>query len=156
MSFGSLRFGQPQAGLAYRERPAAYGLLQRGGRLALVYVTLNDRPPFYDLPGGGLDAGEDEAQALAREFGEETGLLVSAGRKVAAAEQYMISAHNEPFLSQGAFLEAILEGERPELKIEHDHQTVWTTPSEALVKLRHDSHAWAVAAWLRAGALTPR
>ena len=24
------------------------------------------------------------------------------------------------------------------------------TPNEALLRLRHDSHAWAVAAWLRA------
>jgi 8-oxo-dGTP diphosphatase len=144
-----LRFGAPESGLDYRERPAAYGLLEREGRLALVYVTLSDRPPFYDLPGGGIDPGEDEEQALIREFGEETGLLVRAGPRVTAAEQYMISAHNEPFLSQGAFFEAIPEGERQELKIEHDHELVWATPAEALVKLRHDSHAWAVAAWLR-------
>jgi 8-oxo-dGTP diphosphatase len=149
----SLRFGQPEAGLAYLERPAAYGLLERAGRLALVYVTLSDRPPFYDLPGGGIDAGEDEGQALTREFAEETGLLVSAGRRVAAAEQYMISAHNEPFLSQGGFFEALLAGERPELKIEYDHELVWTTPADALLRLRHDSHAWAVTAWLRARAL---
>jgi 8-oxo-dGTP diphosphatase len=144
-----LRFGKPEPGLSYRERPAAYGLLQREGRLALVYVTLSDRPPFYDLPGGGIDPGEDEEQALRREFGEETGLLVSAGLRVAAAEQYMTSAHNEPFLSQGAFFEAVLEDERPDLKIELDHELVWMSPGEALVKLRHDSHAWAVTAWLR-------
>jgi 8-oxo-dGTP diphosphatase len=147
-----LRFGAPEPGLDYRARPAAYGLLERDGRLALVYVTLSDRPPFFDLPGGGIDPGENEEQALRREFGEETGLLVSAGRRVAAAEQYMISAHREPFLSQGGFFEAALEGERPQLKVEHDHELVWATPAEALVKLRHDSHAWAVAAWLRSRA----
>jgi 8-oxo-dGTP diphosphatase len=144
-----LRFGAPAPGLSYRERPAAYGVLEREGRLALVYVTLSDRPPFFDLPGGGVDPGEDEEQALRREFGEETGLLVRAGRRFAAAEQYMISAHNEPFLSQGAFFETVLEGERPGLKIEHDHELLWMVPGEALVKLRHESHAWAVAAWLR-------
>ena len=147
-----LRFGAPEPGLDYRARPAAYGLLERDGRLALVYVTLSDRPPFFDLPGGGIDPGENEEQALRREFGEETGLLVSAGRRVAAAEQYMISAHREPFLSQGGFFEAALEGERPQLKVEHDHELVWATPAEALVKLRNDSHAWAVAAWLRSRA----
>jgi len=144
-----LRFGRPEPGLSYRERPAAYGLLEQGGRLALVYVTLSDRPPFYDLPGGGIDPGEDEEQALTREFGEETGLVVAAVQRVTAAEQYMISAHNEPFLSQGGFFEVVLDAERPGLKIEHDHETVWMPPAEALVKLRHDSHAWAVAAWLR-------
>lgn len=144
-----LRFGAPAPGLVYRQRPAAYGLLEQNGRLALVHVTLEDRPPFYDLPGGGIDPGEDEEAALRREFGEETGLVVVAGRRVAAAEQYMVSAHREPFLSQGAFFDVLFEGERPDLKIEHDHELVWMAPSDALLALRHDSHAWAVAAWLR-------
>jgi 8-oxo-dGTP diphosphatase len=149
VSFAPLRFGQPEPGVAYRERPAAYGLLERGGRLALVHVTLDDRPPFYDLPGGGIDAGEDARQALRREFGEETGLVVRAGREVARAEQYMLSAHREYFLSQGTFFEAVHEGADAALKIEHDHELEWFAAREALVKLRHDSHAWAVAAWLR-------
>ncbi len=149
MTAAAPRFGEPEPGLAYRERPAAYGLLERDGRLALVHVTLDDRPPFYDLPGGGIDPGEDAPRALVREFGEETGLVVRAGREVARAEQYMLSAHRERFLSQGIFFEAIQEGARRELKIEHDHVLKWFAPLDALVKLRHGSHAWAVAAWLR-------
>lgn len=145
-----LRFGEPTLGLAYRDRPAAYGLLERQDRLALVRVSLRDQAPFFDLPGGGIDAGEDEAQALAREFGEETGLVVRAERLITRAEQYMISAHDEPFLSLGGFFEAAFEGEQPALKIEHDHELVWMDAGEALLKLRHDSHAWAVTAWLRA------
>jgi 8-oxo-dGTP diphosphatase len=148
----SLRFGAPRHGLRYTDRPAAYGLLERAGRLALVHVSLKNQPPFYDLPGGGIDAGESAPQALAREFGEETGLVVRAGGLVTRAEQYMLSAHDEPFLSQGTFFEAVFEGERPALKIEDDHELVWMAPHEALARLRHDSHAWAVAAWLRAKA----
>lgn len=150
MAATSLRFGEPRPGLEYRDRPAAYGLLERDGRLALVHVSLPDRPPFFDLPGGGIDEGESEAQALVREFGEETGLVVRAGELVTRAEQYMISAHDEPFLSQGGFFEAELVAERPELKTEDEHALVWLEPNEALLRLRHDSHAWAVSAWLRA------
>jgi len=150
MSATFLRFGEPQPGLDYRPRPAAYGLLEREGRIALVHVSLADRPPFYDLPGGGIDAGESEGEALEREFGEETGLVVRPGRLVARAEQYMISARDEPFLSQGGFFEALPAGRRPSLKIEHDHELVWMAPAEALLQLRHDSHAWAVTAWVRA------
>lgn len=146
----SLRFGEARAGLDYRERPTAYGLLERDGRLALVHVSLGDRPPFFDLPGGGLEAGEDEAAALVREFGEETGLVVVGGALITRAEQYMISTDDEPFLSQGAFYEATLQAEHPELKSEDDHALVWLDANEALLRLRHDSHAWAVAAWLRA------
>jgi 8-oxo-dGTP diphosphatase len=150
MAATSLRFGEPRPGLDYRDRPAAYGLLEQDGRLALVHVSLPDRLPFFDLPGGGIDEGESEAQALVREFGEETGLVVRAGDFVTRAEQYMISAHDEPFLSQGGFFEAELVSERPELKIEDEHALVWLEPNEALLRLRHDSHAWAVSAWLRA------
>lgn len=149
MSFSRLRFGEPEPGVAYRERPAAYGLLEQGGWLGLVHVTLEDRPPFYDLPGGGIDPGEDAIAALVREFGEETGLIVRAGGEVARAEQYMLSAHREYFLSQGTFFEAIQTGADAALKIEHDHELEWLAPGEALVKLRHGSHAWAVCAWLR-------
>jgi 8-oxo-dGTP diphosphatase len=136
-------------GLDYRERPSAYGLLERDGRLALVHVSLSDRAPFFDLPGGGIDEGESEAEALVREFGEETGLVIEPGELVTRAEQYMLSAHDEAFLSQGGFFEAELGHERPELKIEDSHALVWLDPNEALLRLRHDSHAWAVSAWLR-------
>ncbi|HEY3889583.1 MAG TPA: NUDIX domain-containing protein [Caulobacteraceae bacterium] len=149
MADASLRFGEARPGLAYTDRPAAYGLLEHEGRLALVNVSLPDRAPFFDLPGGGIDEGESEAQALVREFGEETGLAVEPGELVTRAEQYMISAHDEPFLSQGGFFEAELRHEHPELKIEDSHALVWLDPNEALLRLRHDSHAWAVSAWLR-------
>jgi 8-oxo-dGTP diphosphatase len=150
MAETSLRFGEIRPGLDYRERPSAYGMLERDGRLALVHVNLPDRAPFFDLPGGGIEEGESEARALVREFGEETGMIVRVGELVTRAEQYMVSAHDEPFLSQGGFFEAEFVAERPELKTEDDHALVWLDPSEALLRLRHDSHAWAVSAWLRA------
>jgi 8-oxo-dGTP diphosphatase len=36
------------------------------------------------------------------------------------------------------------------LKVEDDHALVWLEPQAAIKALRHDSHAWAVAAWIRA------
>ena len=76
--------------------------------------------------------------------------MVTGGDLIARGEQYMVSANDEPFLSQGAFFEAELVTERPELKSEDEHALVWLEPKEALLRLRHDSHAWAVTAWLRA------
>ena len=35
------------------------------------------------------------------------------------------------------------------LKCEDDHTLVWMKPEVAVTRLRHDAHAWAVAAWLR-------
>ncbi len=118
--------------------------------MALVHVVLPDHAPFYDLPGGGIEAGESESEALVREFGEETGLVVEAGPLIARADQYMINAEDQPVLSQGGFYEANLAGERPALKTEDEHTLVWIEPNEAMLRLRHDSHAWAMMAWLRA------
>lgn len=145
------QFGEPRPGLVYDNRPSAFGLALRGERLALVRVTAPGRAPYLDLPGGGIDPGESEAEALVREFGEETGLVVEPGRVVTRASQFMIDAKGAPHNSRSAFFEARLVAEDPALKIEDDHVLEWIEPQEALKRLRHDSHAWAVAAWLRSG-----
>jgi 8-oxo-dGTP diphosphatase len=57
------------------QRVAAYGLVQRDGRLLLVQLT--QRTPAagaWSLPGGGIDHGEHPADAVVRELYEETGL----------------------------------------------------------------------------------
>ena len=145
-----LQFGQPRPGLVYRDRPSAYGIAVHAGEVALVRVVLQGRDPFYDLPGGGLDDGETESQGLTREFGEETGLVVRPGRLIARARQYMISTHDEPFNSLAAFYETAILGADDALKIEDSHTLVWRPAHAALTLLRHDGHAWALAAWLRA------
>lgn len=121
----------------------------RDGEIALVRVTLAGATPFHDLPGGGVDGGESETDGLVREFGEETGLIVRAGRLIARADQYMVSVHDGAFNSHGAFFETSVVGVDAALKIEDNHELIWAPPHSALTLLRHDSHAWAVTAWLR-------
>lgn len=148
-SEGPLQFGQRDPGADYADRPCAYGVLAReDGRIALVEVA---RPEtrYFDLPGGAVDPGEDEAEALVREFGEETGLAVRTGALVTRGRQYMRMADGKPVNNVSGFYTATFVGEDPKLKVEEDHCLVWTPPTEAVAKLRHDSHAWAVAAWLR-------
>lgn len=143
------QFGAPEPGRTYRDRPAAFGIVEREGRIALVQVEKPGHRAWFDLPGGALDPGEDEAQAVVREFGEETGLKVRAGEAYAHADQRFINTDGEAFNNRAGFLVLTLLGEDPTLKIEGDHTLVWLAPSEALVRLRHEAHAWAVAAWLR-------
>ncbi len=57
------------------QRVAAYGVVQRNGRLLLVRLTdLTASPGAWSLPGGGIDHGEHPAEAVVRELYEETGL----------------------------------------------------------------------------------
>jgi 8-oxo-dGTP diphosphatase len=48
--------------------------------LLLVRCTLPGERPFWVLPGGGREARESEAEAVAREVGEELGVAVEVGR----------------------------------------------------------------------------
>jgi 8-oxo-dGTP diphosphatase len=143
------QFGEPEPGRTYRDRPAAFGIVEREGRIALVRIEKPGHPAWIDLPGGALDPGEDEAQAVVREFGEEAGLKVGAGEIYTRADQRFINTDGEAFNNRGAFLNLTLLAEDAGLKIEDDHTLVWLAPGEALARLRHEAHAWAVTAWLR-------
>lgn len=143
------QFGAREPGGDYADRPCAFGVVERGGRIALVHVVKPEQA-FHDLPGGALDPGETEAQALVREFGEETALVVRPGEVFTRAEQYMVKEEGQRVNNLCAFFTAEAAGEDGALKIEDDHTLVWVEPAAALTLLRHDAHAWAVLAWLRA------
>lgn len=61
----------------------ARGVLRRG---QAVLLCRNTRKGYYYLPGGHIEPGESAAEALAREFHEETGLKVRAGAPLLASE----------------------------------------------------------------------
>lgn len=143
------QFGEPLPGRVHRERPAAFGITARDGLIALVRVSPGDGAPYVDLPGGAIDPGEDEIQALVREFGEETGLVVTAGRRITGIRQYFVLKGDEPVNNIAGVYAVEVTGEDGGLKIEADHALVWLDPAEAIRRLRHDGHAWAVAKWMR-------
>src|SRR5690349_14788715 len=95
------QFGEPEAGHVYPDRPAAFGILTRGQEIALVEVATPGKPLWRDLPGGGIDPGESSAQALVREFGEETGLQVAAGEMFLRADQFFINGDGQRFNVRG-------------------------------------------------------
>jgi 8-oxo-dGTP diphosphatase len=147
-----LQFGRPEPDTKHRDRPAVFGIAERGGQIALIRVTREGVPPFHDLPGGAIEPGESESRALAREFGEETGLIVSGGEVLDRADQFMIKSDGEPVNNRSVLMIAVIEGFDPQQKIEEDHKLTWFAPEEALRIVRHDSHAWAIACWLRRAA----
>lgn len=142
------QFGTAEPGREHADRPCAFGVAERAGRIALVLIR-KPEASYHDLPGGALDPGENEAEALVREYGEETGLRVRAGALFTRADQFMVKDDGRAVNNRFAFFVAEIEGEDGALKIEDDHTLVWSAPREALTLLRHDAHAWAVLAWLR-------
>lgn len=62
-----------------------YGVLYEGGKVLLTRSRFKDRE-FVNFPGGGVEVGEAPAEALRREFSEETGLTVRRVRCLHSSE----------------------------------------------------------------------
>ena len=141
-------FGRAEPGVTYRDRPCAFGVVEKDGRIACVRVDRGERW-YYDLPGGAIDGGETEQQALAREFVEETGLTVRPLARIGSTRQRFFRSTGEAIRNLSGVWTAEVISDDPAAKIEDDHQLIWLHPLEALAGVRHEAHAWALALWLR-------
>jgi 8-oxo-dGTP diphosphatase len=143
-----LQFGTAEPGLDYQPRDTAFGLVIHDGKLACVLIDRGEGS-YLDLPGGAVDGDETEEQALVREFLEETGMTVRPLTRIAEASQFFRKTDGRPINNTGGFWIAEQLSLDPGAKVEADHDLVWLDPHEALARLRHEAHAWAVAVWLR-------
>jgi 8-oxo-dGTP diphosphatase len=151
MAHFSMQFGRTVPGPTYKERPSVYGICTRNDdKIAIVRIG-SAFPYIYDLPGGGVESGESDAEAVIREFDEETGLTVWPVRQLCRAGQFWINQGTHTN-SLCAFFEVELTSTDGEPS-EPDHKLVWVQVDEALRKVRHDAHAWAILAWSREQAL---
>jgi 8-oxo-dGTP diphosphatase len=81
------RYGEPvKPGQRYRRRPGVYAVLLRGNS---ILTTFQQAPvPEFQLPGGGIDAGEQPVAALHREVIEETGWKIGLIRRIGAFRRF--------------------------------------------------------------------
>jgi 8-oxo-dGTP diphosphatase len=71
-----------------RRIPCVGAIVRDGqGRLLLIRRGHDPEAGRWSLPGGRVEPGESDAQALAREMLEETGLIVTPGPLVGAVER---------------------------------------------------------------------
>jgi len=112
------------------------------GRLLLLECTDPARPGlvWWELPGGGVEPGEDEVDATVREVLEETGLAVDA-----AAIGPLVWTQESTFLHRGERRYArchgrvvhVTPGELAQVALTEDEQGTilgqrWWTPQELL------------------------
>jgi 8-oxo-dGTP pyrophosphatase MutT (NUDIX family) len=67
------------------ERTACRGVIIEDGRVLLSYAVRDD---LWMIPGGGLEAGEDEGSCCVRELAEETGRVVLPSACALELEEY--------------------------------------------------------------------
>jgi 8-oxo-dGTP pyrophosphatase MutT (NUDIX family) len=72
-------------------RTSIYGIVIKDGN-----ILLSKQSNGYDLPGGGIEAGESDEAGVEREVGEETGLRVQANRQVGEQKEgYFKRTHSD-------------------------------------------------------------
>lgn len=125
------RFGEAIVhGQKYRKRPGAYAILERDGRVLLTYQDGDE--PEYQLPGGGIDAGEGAIRALHREAFEETGWSIGYLRRIGAYRRYVWMPEYDMWAEK---ICTIYHG-RPILRhgppSEPGHSAHWVTPQMAV------------------------
>ena len=72
--------GQVDASIQYTDRPTVKVVVKKDATLLILNKGL--------LPGGGIDPGESDQDAITRELQEELGVTVKDVRKIGAVVQY--------------------------------------------------------------------
>jgi 8-oxo-dGTP diphosphatase len=114
----------------YRRRPGAYAILVRDGRLLLTHQQ--SPVPEFQLPGGGIDAGEQPVAALHREVFEETGWTMSAPRWLGCYRRFCFMPEYDIFAEKLCSIWVARPIQRLGPPSESGHSAHWFTPGDAL------------------------
>lgn len=81
------RYGEAvKAGQSYRRRPGVYAILLDGDHILATHQA--EPVPEFQLPGGGIDRGEQPIPALHREVFEETGWKIAVRRQLGTFRRF--------------------------------------------------------------------
>ncbi len=129
-NIGIKRYGKPPvAGQAYRRRAGVYAVLFDGSSVLLTHQA---QPyPEYQLPGGGIDAGESPFAALNREAYEETGWHIAGLRHIGTYRRFTFMPEYNLFAEKLCMIFLARPVRRMGPPSEAGHQAVWADPETA-------------------------
>ena len=128
------RFGEAvKAGQRYTRRPGVYAVLLDGDA---VLTTFQESPiPEFQLPGGGIDKGEQPIAALHREVFEETGWKIDITRRLGAFRRFTYMPEYDLWAEKLCTVYLARPVRRLGPPTEAGHTAVWMTAAEALMQL---------------------
>jgi 8-oxo-dGTP diphosphatase len=126
------RIGSPwNPSISYRDRIGVYGLIQgRDGRLLCVYQVAEGKEEMQ-LPGGGVDPGEQPLAALHREIREETGWVIGLPRHFATYQSYTWLWNNHYWARKVHVIYCARPVHRLSPPLEPGHTVNWLEPMVA-------------------------
>lgn len=128
------RYGNsPKPGQIYRRRPGVYGILLLNGALLTTH-QINPLPE-YQLPGGGIDKGEQPIAALHREVMEETGYHIGGVRRLGTFRRFTFMPEYDLWAEKLCTVYIARPGLRIGPPTEPGHKAVWMHPKAALTLL---------------------
>jgi len=146
------RYGEAVRGdRRYRRRPGVYAVLLRDGHLLTTHQA--EPIPEYQLPGGGIDAGESPVAALHREVFEETGWRIAAPRRLGAFRRFTYMPEYDLWAEKVCHIYRAFPVRPHGPPQEPGHTAVWMTPGAALAVLGNAGDRAFAAYALRASGL---
>ncbi len=125
------RFGDKiQPDIRYIDRPGAYAVLERGGRILLTHQA-HPRPEFQ-LPGGGVEAGETPIRALHREVMEETGWRVDIRARLGCYQRYTFMVEYNLWARKICHVFACRPTRQVSQDLEEHHENHWVAVDQAM------------------------
>jgi 8-oxo-dGTP diphosphatase len=142
------RYGEPvKAGQWYKRRPGVYAILARDG---MILTTHQAAPvPEYQLPGGGIDAGEHPVAALHREVREETGWKIAVGSRLGAFRRFTYMPEYDLWAEKVCTVYLARPIYRLGPPTEAGHLAVWMTVPQALEQFGNEGDRAMLAAFAK-------
>ncbi len=142
------RHGEPvRAGMRYRRRPGVYALLPRGDSLLVTHQA--EPVPEFQLPGGGIDRGEQPIAALHREVWEETGWHIGSPVRLGAFRRFTYMPEYDLWAEKLCTVYVARPLRRVGPPAEPGHTAMWLPVEEALGLLGNAGDRAMLAEWLR-------
>jgi 8-oxo-dGTP diphosphatase len=128
------RYGEPvRAGQRYIRRPGVYAILLDGDHILATHQA--EPVPEFQLPGGGIDKGEQPIAALHREVFEETGWKIAVTQRLGAFRRFTYMPEYDMWAEKLCSVYLAFPVRRLGPPSEAGHSAVWLPVEEARTRL---------------------
>ncbi len=140
-------FGEKDLEKVYETRIGVYTVIYNETLKEIVLVQAPNGA--YFLPGGEIEKGEDQEDALKRELLEELGFEIDEKIYFGQADEYYFSRHRDTYFYNPGYFYGTKEYQKIAKPLEDFNHIQWFPIEEGKKALKRGSHKWAVEMFLQ-------